>query len=447
MNVSGLVPIQVACTMATYRMRVVDASRLNRFIFQLGTRMFETTPLNPPDAIFGLIEQFKQDSRPEKINLSVGVYQDEHGNTPTLGCVRDAEKLIFERDESKSYLPIDGIPDYNGLIGNLVLGDELCPVGAHPVRSTSIHSVTVQTLGGTTALRVAGDFLRRVMERKRIWISNPTWANHQQIFSASGLELKKYNYLDESNTALDFESVLGSLAEALPGDAILLHAVCHNPTGVDFDKSQWQQLGDLIRDKSLIPVFDFAYQGFGIGVEEDAWPIRNFCSPGAEAFICNSFSKNFGLYGERVGGLTVVSGETTTAGAVLSQLKKIIRTTYSNPPIHGASIVKTVLSDPTLRNQWVAELATMRDRIKVLRSNFVEIVNGITPEKDFEYITRQRGMFSYSGLNKFQVDRLREEFAIYALGSGRINIAGLNGDNIERVCEAIAEVTRSNSML
>ncbi len=406
-------------------------------------KLFQSTPLNPPDAIFGLIEEFKKDPRKDKVNLSVGVYQDESGATPLMKCVRSAEGILLRQAKAKDYLPIDGIPSYNSLIGNLILGDQLCPVGDGPVRSTSIHSVTAQTPGGTAALRIAGDLLKRVYRVGSLWISNPTWANHKQIFEMAGLNLKTYDYLDNNGTGLDFDKVLTGLEMAEPNDAVLLHTVCHNPTGVDFNAEQWQQINQLLRDKSLVPIFDFAYQGFGEGIEQDAAPIREYCRAGGEGFICNSFSKNFGLYGERVGGITAFASSADSAAAVLSQIKLQIRTMYSNPPLHGGAIVSTVLADDAMRSDWVGELAAMRDRIKQLRSRFVEIVNDITPDQDFEYINHQRGMFSYSGLNREQVERLKTEFGIYALATGRVNIAGLNGSNIDRVCEAIAAVVKS----
>ena len=405
-------------------------------------KMFLSTPLNPPDSIFGLIEEFKQDPRKDKVNLSVGVYQDESGETPLMKCVRDAESVLLTQAKAKNYLPIDGIPGYNSLIGNLILGDQLCPVGESPVRNTTIHSVTAQTPGGTAALRVAGDLLKRVYGVNSIWISNPTWANHKQIYNMVGLEMKTYDYLDDRGTRLDFDRVLASLENASANEAVLLHTVCHNPTGVDFDPDQWKQINQLVRDKSLIPIFDFAYQGFGEGIEQDATPIREYCQAGGECFICNSFSKNFGLYGERVGGITAVAPSAESAAAVLSQIKLQIRTNYSNPPMHGGAIVSTVLADDSMRSNWAGELAAMRDRIKQLRSKFVETVNILTPDRDFEYINQQRGMFSYSGLSRQHVERLKKEFGIYALATGRINIAGMNSSNIDRICQAIAEVTR-----
>ncbi|MEM7454856.1 MAG: amino acid aminotransferase [Planctomycetota bacterium] len=403
--------------------------------------MFESTPLNPPDSIFGLNEEFKADSREQKVNLTVGVYQDESGRTPLMRAVAEAEKRLVADGGNKSYLPIDGLPGYNARIGNLIFGNELRPVGeGGSFHCGEINCSTAQTPGGTAALRVSGDMLHKLLGARRIWISNPTWANHKNIYTAAGLEIVPYEYLDEGGTGLDFERMISSLAEAKPGDGILLHTVCHNPTGVDLAQENWQTLFELIREKNLLPVFDFAYQGFGTGIEEDASPIRQFCSAGGEALIANSFSKNFGLYGERVGGITAVAGTPEAARAAQSQIKAIIRRTWSNPPKHGGTIVNTVLGDPELRSVWEAELGEMRDRIKDLRIQFVEAVNGITPDHDFQYVTRQVGMFSYSGLQPEQVARLKEEFAIYALGTGRINIAGLNSANLANVSEAIATV-------
>ena len=395
--------------------------------------MFETAPLNPPDSIFGLIEQFKKDSNPDKINLSVGVYQDEMGKTPVMECVRKAEQQLLDAAGTKNYLPIDGPSDYNEAIGRLIMGDEL-------FGRDSVRSVTAQTPGGTVSLRIAGELLKRVFDVDTIWMSNPTWANHPQIYGATGLKLEKYEYLDENRTGLDFERVVDSLSQAKPNQAVLLHTVCHNPTGVDPTVEQWEQLGSLIKERQLFPIFDFAYQGFGESLDADAFPIRHFVESGGEAIVCNSFSKNFGLYAERVGGITAVSHDADTAAAMLSQIKLTIRTIYSNPPLHGGAIVNAVLHDAELRQIWETELAGIRERILELRSSFVEAMQTRVPEKDFQYIKRQRGMFSFSGLTPEQVARLREEFAIYILGSGRINVAGINSRNLGRLCDAIASV-------
>ena len=395
--------------------------------------MFEAAPLNPPDAIFGLIEQFKKDTNPDKINLSVGVYQDESGKTPVMQCVRLAEKQLLAEAGTKSYLPIDGAPSYNQAIRRLILGDELCD-------GDSAHSVTAQTPGGTVSLRLAGELLRRVFKVDTIWMSNPTWANHPKIYAASGLKVKQYEYLDEQGTGLDFNCLTDSLKSTQPNQAILLHTVCHNPTGVDPTEDQWQELGSIIRERKLFPIFDFAYQGFGKAIEADAFPIRNFVESGGEALICNSFSKNFGLYAERVGGITAVSPSADVAAAMLSQIQLTIRTMYSNPPLHGGAIVNTVLHDLELRAVWERELAEIRERILQLRSDFVDAMQKRVPDKDFQYINLQRGMFSYSGLRADQVARLKSKYSIYILGSGRINVAGINASNLDRLCDAIASV-------
>ena len=395
--------------------------------------MFESAPLNPPDSIFGLIEQFKKDENPLKINLSVGVYQDESGTTPVMQCVRQAEEKLLAEHGTKSYLPIDGAPSYNQAIGELILGESLSS-------SSSVHSVSAQTPGGTVSLRLAGELLRRVFDVKTIWMSNPTWANHPKIYDAAGLEIKKYDYLDEQGTGLDFDRILESLRHAQPGEAVLLHTVCHNPTGVDPTVEQWKVLGEFINERQLFPIFDFAYQGFGESLDADAFPIRKFVESGGEALVCNSFSKNFGLYAERVGGISAISPNAETAAAMLSQIKLTIRTMYSNPPLHGGAIVNTVLHDSELRKLWTSELTEIRQRILELREKFVAAMQTRVPEKNFEYINRQRGMFSYSGLTAEQVERLKSEHSIYILGSGRINVAGINSENLNRLCDAIASV-------
>ncbi len=395
--------------------------------------MFESVSTNPPDSIFGLTELFKADGREEKVNLSVGVYQNEDGITPVMQCVHEAEKILLGQNGSKSYLPIDGLHPYCEKIANLVLGDEL-------FGRSDICYATAQTPGGTAALRVAGDLLKRVFDVPSIWISDPTWANHRQIFNTVGLDIRQYDYLDEQRTGLSFPRMMESLQAIEPRSGILLHAVCHNPSGVDLGEQEWEQLFDFIRSRDLLPVFDFAYQGFGSSIQADASPLRRFCGAGGEALICNSFSKNFGLYGERVGGITAVAHQVGSAAAMLSQIKSIIRTMYSNPPMHGAQIVDTVLGSAELRPLWESELNAIRERIIRLRADFVQRINKLTPGRDFDYINRQRGMFSYSGLTKAQVDGLRENHAIYALGTGRINIAGLNANNIDRICQAIAIV-------
>lgn len=401
----------------------------------LANTMFESAPLNPPDSIFGLIEQFKKDPNPEKINLSVGVYQDEAGNTPVMDSVRRAEKKLLDAAGTKSYLPIDGSQSFNAAVGRLILGDELFD-------QSDVHSATAQTPGGTVSLRIAGELLRRVFGVDTIWMSNPTWANHPQIFGplGAGLNVLKYDYLDQQGTGLDFERVINGLSKTEPNQAILMHTVCHNPTGVDPSEEQWKQLATIVMERRLFPIFDFAYQGFGKDLQSDAFPVRHFVKSGAEILVCNSFSKNFGLYAERVGGITAVSHNADTTAAMLSQIKLTIRMMYSNPPLHGGAIVDTVLHDPEMRSLWEQELSEIRNRILKLRSDFVAAMQQRLPQEDFGYINQQRGMFSYSGLTPSHVHKLRNEYSIYLLGSGRINVAGINAQNLDRLCDAIAKV-------
>ena len=392
--------------------------------------MFESADLLPPDAIFGLTEKFRNDPSENKISLTIGVYKDENGNTPLMQAVASAERILAEKHASKSYLPIDGMPDYNQHIGNLLLG---------PVAESLIWKST-QTPGGTGALRVSGELLKTALGIDTVWMSKPTWANHPKIFENAGYNVRQYEYLSSEGVSLDFEAMKKSIeSDTKAGDAILLHGACHNPTGVDPTKEQWAELLEIVAAKGLLPIFDFAYQGFGDGLDEDAAAIRDYLSSGErEAIICSSFSKNFGLYGERVGGLTVVSKTDEASAAMQSQVKTIIRRMYSNPPTHGAAIVNTVLSDDTLRESWKTELDEMRNRIKTLRTAFVDTMKQVAPERDFSFINDQRGMFSYSGLTNEVADRLMTEHSVYILKSGRINVAGINDSNRQRLCEAIA---------
>ena len=394
--------------------------------------MFESAELLPPDAIFGLTETFRNDPNENKISLTVGVYKDENGNTPLMKAVADAEKILAEANASKTYLPIDGMPAYNQHIGKLLLG---------PI-ADSVKWKSTQTPGGTGALRVSGEVLRTALGCDTIWMSKPTWANHPKIFQNAGLKIAQYDYLSSEGVSLDFEAMKKSIeSQAKPGQAILLHGACHNPTGVDPTKEQWAELLALVADKGLLPLFDFAYQGFGDGLDEDASAIRDYLASGdKEALICSSFSKNFGLYGERVGGLTVVSTSDEASAAMQTQVKTIIRRMYSNPPTHGAAIVNTVLSDQTLRASWERELDEMRNRIKQLRTAFVDTMKTVAPQRDFGFINDQRGMFSYSGLTDKVAQALLDDHSVYILKSGRINVAGINDSNRQRLCEAIASV-------
>jgi aspartate/tyrosine/aromatic aminotransferase len=394
--------------------------------------MFESVEPSPPDAIFGLNEKFKNDPNENKISLTIGVYKDENGKTPLMKAVAEAEKILADSGASKAYLPIDGMPAYNEHIGKMVLGSV----------ADSVNWKSTQTPGGTGAVRVAGELMRIALGVDTIWLSNPTWANHPKIFNNAGINVSQHDYLGEDGVSLDFEAAKNSIEnETKAGQAILLHGCCHNPTGVDPTQEQWRELLQIISDKGLLPVFDFAYQGFGDGLDEDAAAIREFLADGdREAIICNSFSKNFGLYGERVGGLTIVSKSAEASAAMQSQVKTIIRRMYSNPPTHGAAIVNTVLSDATLRQAWEDELDEMRARIKNLRNAFVETMKQVAPDRDFGFMNDQRGMFSYSGLKDQYADLLMKKHSVYILKSGRINVAGINDSNRQRLCEAIAAV-------
>ncbi|MEQ8788862.1 MAG: amino acid aminotransferase [Pirellulaceae bacterium] len=395
--------------------------------------MFETLDTAPPDAILGLTEAFQQDANPHKINLTVGVYKDANGTTPILDCVKEAERRLLASESSKGYLAIDGMREYDQLVRELLFGPD------HEI-ITSERAATAQSPGGTGALRVAADLLARKFPGTRIWVSNPTWANHPNVFSAAGLDVQRYDYLDQAGTGLDFDAMLASLQQIPQGDVLLLHACCHNPTGIDPTAEQWRRISDVAAERGLLPLVDFAYHGFGHGLSEDAAGLMELARPGREMLVCSSFSKNFGLYGERVGALTIVAGTSDAARAALSHAKSCIRSNYSNPPRHGAAIVAAILADPELRGRWEQELAAMRDRINGLRRMFAETMSQKAPGSDFSFITRQCGMFSYSGLNRMQVDRLRSEFSIYVVGDGRMNVAGMNEDAIDRLCSAIAAV-------
>ncbi len=396
--------------------------------------MFQHVETAPPDAILGLNEAFRNDPNPEKINLSVGVYKDEKGVTPVLKCVKEAEKRLLEAETTKSYLPIDGRAGYNTAARTLLFGAD------HEV-ITSNRAITAQTPGGTGALRVAGDFIAANFPGASLWLSQPTWPNHPNIFTAAGIPLKTYAYFDKKTNGLDFDGMLDALKGAAKGDIVLLHGCCHNPTGIDPTPEQWKAIADLIQEKELLPLLDFAYQGFGAGLTEDAAGLREVARPGQEMLICSSFSKNFGLYNERVGAFTAVATGEAEATAVLSQVKKVIRSNYSNPPTHGAAVVETVLTDDGLRKMWDDELAHMRDRINGIRKLFVEKISAAGIDQDFSFIQQQNGMFSFSGLNQMQVDQLRSEMSIYIVGSGRINVAGISEANVDRLCEGIKKVT------
>ena len=395
--------------------------------------MFEKVETAPPDPILGLTEAFKSDTRENKINLSVGVFVDDTGKTPILSTVKEAERRLVSAEGSKSYKPITGDPVYGRLVRELLFGTD------HAIIKDE-RAVTAHTPGGTGALRVAGDFIARQMNGASIWLSNPTWANHPAIFKAAGVNTQTYNYYDAAGYKLDFDGMMESLKTIPAGDVILLHGCCHNPTGVDPSAEQWGQIGRVLSERGVLPLVDFAYQGFGRGIEEDAAGLHALAEEVNELIICSSFSKNFGLYCERVGALTLVAGSKDAAAAIGSQMKVAIRSNYSNPPAHGGAIVATVLGDEKLRVQWMDELGKMRQRINGVRETFVKKLAEHGVERDFSFLTHQLGMFSFSGLTKEQVGKLKDEHAIYIVGSGRINVAGITASNVDRLCEAIAAV-------
>ena len=395
--------------------------------------MFEKVQIAPPDPILGLTEMFKADPNPDKINLTVGVYQDANGETPVLATVKEAEKRILERENSKGYLPMTGEPAYCAQVQELLFGE------GHEIIATK-RAATAQCPGGTGALRVAGDYLHTLHPGAKIWLSNPTWANHNTIFVAAGLTCEKYDYRDPVTNGLDFDAMCASIKTIPKGDIILLHGCCHNPTGIDPTVEQWALLGDLLAEQGVLPLVDFAYQGLGAGIEQDRAGLLELTKKVKQMLICSSFSKNFGLYRERTGALTVVADSADQAATVMSQVKLRIRYNYSNPPSHGGQIVATVLSDKELKARWIEEVADIRNRINEMRYLLVKTLKEKGLKEDFSPIIEQCGMFSVTRLTKEQVTELREKYSIYIVDSGRINVAGLTHDNMDRLCEAIKAV-------
>ncbi len=393
--------------------------------------LFSTVEMAPADPILGLTEKFKADSNPKKANLGVGVYQDADGKLPLLASVAEAERRVAAVPQPKPYLPIDGLAAYNQGVKELVFG-----AGSPVVERVA----TVQSLGGTGALRVGAEFLKLVVPGATVLISDPSWENHRSLFTAAGYEVDTYRYYDAANRSVDTEGMLADLRAAEPGTIVVLHACCHNPTGYDLDAAQWGEVIEVVKQRDLVAFLDMAYQGFSQGLEEDAQVVRRFVEAGL-FFVCStSFSKSFALYGERDGALSVVCTDADEAKRVLSQLKPVVRTLYSNPPTHGARLVATVLADAELRAQWEAELGQMRDRIKEMRAALVAGLKAAGITDDLSFITDQVGMFSYSGLSKDQMVRLREEYAVYGTDKGRICVAALNPNNIDHVAQAIAAV-------
>ena len=387
----------------------------------------------PRDPILGVTEAFNSDPNPNKVNLGVGVYYDDNGKIPLLECVRQAERQLLENSPPRGYLPIDGLPEYDRAVQALVFGADSPAIKEQRV-------VTVQALGGTGGLKIGADFLRRADPDAQVWISQPSWENHLALFENAGFAVKAYPYYDAGTHGVDLHGLLRALESAPAHSVVVLHACCHNPTGVDLTADQWTQVIDTVRRRDLVPFLDMAYQGFGDGLDADASVVRRFVDAGMPLFVSNSFSKSFSLYGERVGALSVVAQSSEEAARTLSQLKRMVRTNYSNPPTHGGKIVAAVLASPDLKRIWEQELGQMRSRIQSMRKQLVEKVRAHAPTFDFGFVTRQRGMFSYSGLSKEAVSRLRQEFSIYAIDSGRICVAALNSRNIDYVADAISRV-------
>lgn len=395
--------------------------------------MFDTLEKAPDDPILGLNEAFAKDTKPNKINLGVGVYKDGEGKTPILQSVKEAERRLVEKETTKSYLPIAGPKNFAAKVQGLLFGD------FHEIMMLD-RSASAQTPGGTGALRVAGEFIKQIKPDASIWMSDPTWANHSNVFKAAALKIETYPYYDRETKELNFDGMIKKLEKAPEGDVVLLHACCHNPSGIDLSVEQWNAVAKLAKEKKFMPLFDFAYQGFGEGIEEDAQGLRTVASAVNELIVCNSFSKNFGLYNERVGGITIVGNSTGAAETALSHAKQRIRANYSNPPFHGGAIVTTILEDKELTSIWKDEVSMMRIRINSMRRLFVETLKNKGAKQDFSFITKQHGMFSFSGLNKDQVKELREKHGVYIVDSGRISVAGMLESNMDALCDAIVAV-------
>ncbi|HGD3513303.1 aromatic amino acid transaminase [Klebsiella aerogenes] len=396
--------------------------------------MFQKVDAYAGDPILSLMERFKEDPRSDKVNLSIGLYYNEDGIIPQLQAVADAEARLNAQPHGASlYLPMEGLNSYRHAIAPLLFGAD------HPVLKQN-RVASIQTLGGSGALKVGADFLKRYFPQSRVWVSDPTWENHIAIFEGAGFEVSTYTWFDDETNGVRFEAFLAKLQTLPERDIVLLHPCCHNPTGADLSNAQWDEVVKVLKARNLIPFLDIAYQGFGAGMEDDAYAIRAIASAGLPMLVSNSFSKIFSLYGERVGGLSIVCDDAETAGRVLGQLKATVRRNYSSPPNFGAQVVAAVLNDPALKASWLAEVEAMRTRILAMRQTLVDALKEAVPGKNFDYLLKQRGMFSYTGLSAAQVDRLREEFGVYLIASGRMCVAGLNSRNVQRVAQAFAAV-------
>ena len=399
----------------------------------MSASLFADLELAPHDPILGVTEAFHADQNPNKVNLGVGVYTDDAGKVPVLECVRIAEQKLCETPLARNYLPIDGLKTYDRAVQEVVFGVE-----SPALKEGRI--VTVQTLGGTGGLKIGADLIRRVNPKADIWISDPSWENHRALFEYAGYRVHTYPYYDAATHGVKFEAMIESLESLPAGAVVLLHACCHNPTGVDLKADQWERVIQAVNKGGLVPFLDIAYQGFADGLDADAAAVRRFSDACPVVFVSSSFSKSLSLYGERVGAFSVVTQDATEVTKVLSQVKRVIRTNYSSPPTHGGQTVATVLTTPELRSLWERELGEMRDRIKVMRRQLVDKIRGVRADFDFSFVAEQRGMFSYSGLNREQVRRLREEYSVYAIDSGRICVAALNTRNVEYVAKAVGSV-------
>ena len=395
--------------------------------------IFTAVEMAPRDPILGINEAFAADTNPHKVNLGVGVYYDDNGKLPLLACVQAAETLMMATPKPRGYLPIDGIAAYDSAVKALVFGAD-----SEPVKSGRV--ATAQGIGGTGGLKIGADFLKKLSPNAKVMISDPSWENHKALFTQAGFDVVSHPYYDAAKRGIDFDGMLAALNAAAPGTIAVLHACCHNPTGYDISPAQWDQVIAVVKARNITPFLDMAYQGFGYGIKEDGAAVAKFVAAGLDFFVSTSFSKSFSLYGERVGALSVVCSTKEEADRVLSQLKLVIRTNYSNPQIHGATVVATVLNTPELRAQWEAELTEMRVRIKAMRQKLVDGLKAAGVKQDMSFITDQIGMFSYSGLSKDQMQRLRSEFGVYGTDAGRMCVAALNSKNIDHVCASIAKV-------
>ena len=400
------------------------------------TSIFAAVELAPRDPILGLTEGFNADTHANKVNLGVGVYYDDNGKIPLLGAVKAAEKVRLEAMPPRGYQPIEGLAAYNQAVQKLLFGNDSTIISEG-------RAVTIEAIGGTGALKVGADFLKRLYPAAKVHISDPSWENHRALFESAGFTVENYPYYDAATRGVDFAAMSANLASLPANSIVVLHACCHNPTGADISADQWRSVVDIVRSNNLVAFIDMAYQGFADGIKEDAVALDLFSASGLQFFVSSSFSKSFSLYGERVGALTIVADSKDEAARVMSQVKRVVRTNYSNPPTHGGAVVAAVLSSPELRAQWEAELAAMRDRIRAMRVALVEQLKSRGVVQDFSFVTKQRGMFSYTGLSAAQVERLRADYGIYAVSTGRICLAALNSKNINYVADAIAAVLKA----